>query len=62
MSPRKTSSKREATAGTTARGLWALWFVAVSLVALAGVPAYFGARSSEVQERISVLEEAGALG
>ena len=45
-----------------ARGLWALWFVAAALVALVTVPAYFGARAAEVQERITdVLEEAGSV-
>ncbi|MDH3207920.1 MAG: PAS domain-containing sensor histidine kinase, partial [Gemmatimonadota bacterium] len=62
MTPRKDQSAGEATAETTARGLWALWFVAVSLVALVAVPAYFDARASEVQERIGLLEEAGGLG
>ena len=62
MTPREKKPKGEPTAGTTARGLWALWFVAVSLVALVAVPAYFGARAGEDQERIGVLEEAGGLG
>jgi len=57
MSPRKKSRGEP-----TARGLWALWFVAVSLVALVAVPAYFGARAGEVQERIGLLEESGGLG
>ena len=62
MSPRDDQRPAEATTQTTARGAWALWFVAVSLGALVAVPAYFGARASEVQERIGLLEEAGGLG
>ena len=45
-----------------ARGLLALGFVVVALVALVAVPAYLGERAAEVQERITdVLEEAGSL-
>jgi PAS domain S-box-containing protein len=62
MSANTKSPNGEPTAETTARGLWALWFVAVSLIALVAVPAYFGGRAGEVQERIGTLEEAGALG
>lgn len=41
------------------RGLWALGFVVVSLIALVAVPAYFGQRVAEVQDRIAqVLEPA----
>jgi PAS domain S-box-containing protein len=61
MSPRD-EQRPESTAAGTARGLWVLWFVAASLVALVAVPAYFDARASAVQERIVRLEEAGSLG
>jgi PAS domain S-box-containing protein len=45
-----------------ARGLLALGFVVVALVALVAVPAYLGERAAEVQTRITdVLEEAGSL-
>ncbi|MGE0161116.1 MAG: ATP-binding protein [Gemmatimonadales bacterium] len=45
-----------------ARGLWALWFVAAALVALAAVPAYYGRRVAELQSRITdVLQEAAGL-
>lgn len=47
---------------TASRGLWALGFVAGSLVAVVAVPAYFDARAGEAQERIGLLEEAGSLG
>jgi len=44
------------------RGLWALAFVAVSLVALVAVPTYFGNRVDVVQSRISdVVEPAARL-
>jgi len=44
------------------RGLWALGFVAVSLVALVAVPTYFGQRVAVVQTRIAdVLEPAARL-
>jgi PAS domain S-box-containing protein len=44
------------------RGLWALWFVFASLVALVAVPAYLGRRAAEVQTRISdVVEESSRL-
>jgi len=44
------------------RGLWALGFVALSLVALVAVPVYFGQRVAIVQERITdVLEPAARL-
>lgn len=44
------------------RGLWALWFVAAALIALAVVPAYYGRRVAELQNRITdVLQEAAAL-
>ena len=50
-------------ASPSARGLWALGFVVVSLVALVGVPAYFGQRVTVVQTRITeVLEPAARLG
>lgn len=62
MSPGNQSRPDTARARTTARGLWALWFVAISLVAVVAVPAYFDERANEAQERILVLEEAGALG
>jgi len=62
MSARDEQRAGRAAAGTTARGLWALWFVAASLVALVAVPAYFDARAAEAQQRIGVLEEAGGLG
>jgi PAS domain S-box-containing protein len=43
----------------SARGLWALGFVVLSLLALVAAPAYFGQRVSEVQSRITdVLEPA----
>ncbi|MDH3286016.1 MAG: PAS domain S-box protein, partial [Acidobacteriota bacterium] len=46
----------------TAQGLWALWFVVASLVALVAGPAYFGERVANVQARLTdVLEEAGSL-
>jgi PAS domain S-box-containing protein len=45
-----------------ARGQWAVWFVAVALMALAGVPAYLGSRVDEVQRVITeVMEPAGRL-
>ncbi|HUP50919.1 MAG TPA: ATP-binding protein [Longimicrobiales bacterium] len=45
-----------------ARGLLALGFVVVALVALVAVPAYLGRRAAEVQTRITdVLYEAGSL-
>lgn len=62
MSPRKKRRVRPVTARTTGRGLWALWFVAASLVALVAVPAYFDARAAEAQEHVGVLEEARVLG
>jgi PAS domain S-box-containing protein len=62
VSPGEEQRSGEPAAGTRARGLWALWFVAFSLVALVVVPAYFGGRANEVQERIGLLEEAGSLG
>jgi hypothetical protein len=44
------------------RGLWALWFVAAALIALAVVPAYYGRRVADLQNRITdVLQEAAAL-
>lgn len=52
---------RASPAQTSSRGLWALWFVVASLVALVAVPAYFDGRAAEAQERIGVLEEAGSL-
>ena len=46
-------------AAPSRRGLWALGFVAVSLVALVAVPAYYGKQVAEVQSRIAdVLEPA----
>lgn len=62
MSARNQRRPDRTTARTTARGLWALWFVAMSLVAVVAAPAYFGARANEAQERIGLLEEAGSLG
>ncbi|MGD2047082.1 MAG: PAS domain-containing sensor histidine kinase, partial [Gemmatimonadota bacterium] len=62
MSPGKESKSNASRARTSARGRWALWFVAGSLVAVVSVPAYFDARANAVQERILVLEEAGARG
>lgn len=41
----------------SARGLWALGFVAVSLVALAAVPTHFGRRLAAVQDRITNVVE-----
>ncbi len=47
---------------SAARGLWALGFVVASLVALVAVPAYFGQRVANVQERLNdMLEEAASL-
>lgn len=44
------------------RGLWAVWFVVASLIALVAVPAYLGRRVAEQQSRIiDVLEVAGGL-
>lgn len=44
------------------RGLWALGFVAVALVALVAVPAYYGKRVETVQARITdVLEPAARM-
>lgn len=62
MSPRKERKRELPTARTAVRGLWALWFVAVSLIAVVALPAYFDARANEAQERIQILEEADALG
>lgn len=46
----------------SARGIWALGFVMVSLVALVAVPAYYGRRVADVQARIAdVLEPAARL-
>lgn len=46
----------------SARGLWALGFVALSLVALVAVPTYFGQRVAAVQSRITdVVEPAARL-
>jgi PAS domain S-box-containing protein len=45
-----------------ARGLWALWFVAAALVALAVVPAYYGRRVAHLQARVTdVLQESSSL-
>jgi PAS domain S-box-containing protein len=42
-----------------ARGLWALWFVAVALIALAAIPVYLGNRVVEAQNHINdVLQPA----
>lgn len=44
------------------RGLWALGFVACSLIALVAVPTYFGRRVAAVQDRIThVVEPAARL-
>ncbi|MGE0159047.1 MAG: ATP-binding protein [Gemmatimonadales bacterium] len=44
------------------RGLWALWFVIASLIALVAVPAYLGQRVAEAQTRITdVLGVASSL-
>jgi PAS domain S-box-containing protein len=44
------------------RGIWALWFVAVALVALVAVPAYFGREVADAQTQIAdVLEPAVRL-
>jgi PAS domain S-box-containing protein len=49
-------------ASPSVRGLWALGFVALSLVALVAVPTYFGQRLGVVQTRIiDVLEPAARL-
>lgn len=46
----------------SARGLWALGFVVVSLIALVAVPAYYGRRVADVQERMAgVLDPAAHL-
>lgn len=46
-----------------ARGLWALWFVAGALIALAAIPAYLGSRVVEAQNHINdVLLPASDLG
>jgi len=56
------ASDTDSVGAPSARGLWALLFVAVSLVALAAVPAYFGRRGAEVQSRITdVLQPAARL-
>lgn len=45
-----------------ARGLWALWFVAGALIALAAIPAYLGNRVVEAQNHINdVLQPASNL-
>ena len=62
MSKDRGRRRGEPNALVTPRGLWALWFVAASLVAVVAVPAYFDARANEAQERVQILEEAGALG
>ena len=62
MSAREEPRRDAYTARTTTRGVWALWLVAVSLVAVVAASAYFAGRASRAQERIAVLEEAGALG
>jgi PAS domain S-box-containing protein len=52
----------EAVGPPSVRGLWALGFVAFSLVALVAVPVYFGQRVAVLQERITdVLEPAARL-
>lgn len=61
MSPHSQTKRDEPVGGTDGRGLWALWFVALSLVAVVALPAFFGARANEAQERIQILEEAGSL-
>jgi PAS domain S-box-containing protein len=61
MTPRDAEQRKSMAARRNARGLWVLWFVAASLVALVAVPAYFDARANEVQERSVRLEEAGTL-
>ncbi|MDA0328423.1 MAG: ATP-binding protein [Gemmatimonadetes bacterium] len=49
-------------ASPSTRGLWALGFVALCLVALVAVPTYYGQRVAVVQSRISdVLEPAARL-
>lgn len=46
----------------SARGLWALGFVVASLMALVAVPAYYGQRVADVQQRMAeVLEPAERL-
>ncbi len=44
----------------SARGMWALGFVALSLVALVAVPSYFGQRVAVVQNRITTVVEPAA--
>lgn len=44
----------------SARGMWALGFVALSLVALVAVPSYFGQRVAAVQNRITTVVEPAA--
>ncbi len=51
---------RETSGASSARGLWALGFVVASLVALVGVPAYFGQRVADVQSRITDIVEPAA--
>lgn len=45
-----------------ARGLWAIWFVALALIALAAVPVYVGNRVDEAQDEINeILAPASAM-
>lgn len=62
MSRRAPTRPDASGASPSVRGLWALGFVAVSLVALVAVPTYFGQRVAVVQTRITdVLEPAARL-
>jgi PAS domain S-box-containing protein len=57
-----TPNPSERLGAPSARGLWALGFVVLSLVALVAAPAYFGRRVDVVQSRITeVLEPAARL-
>ncbi|MDH3271124.1 MAG: ATP-binding protein [Gemmatimonadota bacterium] len=52
----------ESVGAPSARGLWALGFVVLSLAALVAVPTYFGRRVAEVQSEIAdVLDPAAQL-
>ncbi len=61
-SSRGTESEAERESAPSLRGVWALGFVVVALVALVAVPAYFDRGVAEEQARISdVLEPAARL-
>ena len=56
------SGRPDAVGAPSARGLWALGFVVVSLAALVAVPAYYGQRVAEAEARIAeVLQPAARL-